>query len=194
MTRKGEGKLVSRLTLTFSLRRYCGEFGAYVRGTCICLQKIAPGFKGTFPRMSIRGNLELGAAYIPRAKGKIVERMEFVFDLFPIFKKRLNQPAGTLSGGEQPMLAIGRALMADPKFLILDEPSSELQPSLVSELYPKLEELKEEVSMLLAEHNVRQRLKAVDRGYIIENGKITLEVNAESLARNDHVRKSYLGL
>jgi len=168
MTRKGEGKLVSRLTLTFSLRRYCGEFGAYVRGTCRCLEGLHVVLRELFPRMSIRGNLEAGAAYIPRAKGKIVERMEFVFDPFPIFKKRLNQPAGTLSGGEQPMLAIGRALMEDPKFLILDEPSSGLQPSLVTELYSKLRDLKEEVSMLLAEQNVRQSLKAVDRGYIVE--------------------------
>jgi branched-chain amino acid transport system ATP-binding protein len=155
---------------------------------------VVPQERELFPRMSIRGNLETGAAYVPRARDKMVERMQFVFDLFPFLKKRLNQPAGTLSGGEQRMLAIGRALMADPKFLILDEPSSGLQPSLVTELYSKLRELKGEVSMLLAEQNVRQSLKAVDRGYIIENGRITLEGDAQSLAHDDHVRKSYLGL
>jgi branched-chain amino acid transport system ATP-binding protein len=155
---------------------------------------VVPQERELFPRISIRGNLEAGAAYVPGARDRVVERMEFVFNLFPFLKKRFNQPAGTLSGGEQRMLAIGRALMADPKFLILDEPSSGLQPSLVTELYSKLRELKGEVSMLLAEQNVRQSLKAVDRGYIIENGRITLEGDAQSLAHDDHVRKSYLGL
>jgi len=155
---------------------------------------VVPQERELFPRMTVRGNLESGAIHIPRARARIAERMEFVFDLFPILKKRLDQPAGTLSGGEQRMLAIGRALMASPKFLVLDEPSSGLQPSLVTELYSKLRELKGQVAMLLAEQNVYQSLKAVDRGYVIENGRIVLEADAQSLAHSDHVKKSYLGL
>lgn len=155
---------------------------------------VVPQERELFPFMSVRGNLESGAAYIPSAKGKMNERMEFVFDLFPPLKERLNQLAGTLSGGEQRMLAIARALMANPKLLILDEPSLGLQPSLVSELFRKLKDVKEEVSILVAEQNVRQGLKAVDRGYIIENGRIALQDDAEGLAHSDHVRKSYLGL
>ena len=92
------------------------------------------------------------------------------------------------------MLAIGRALMADPKLLILDEPSCGLQPSLVSDLFHRLRELKERVSLLIAEQNVRQCLKAIDRGYVIENGRIVMQEQAQRLAGNDHIRKSYLGL
>jgi len=155
---------------------------------------VVPQERELFPHMSVRGNLVSGAIHMPGAREKIVERMEFVFELFPILKNRLAQPAGTLSGGEQRMLAIGRALMASPKFLVLDEPSSGLQPSLVTELYSKLRGLKGQVAMLLAEQNVYQTLKVVDRAYVIENGRIVLEGDAESLAHNDHVRKSYLGL
>jgi branched-chain amino acid transport system ATP-binding protein len=92
------------------------------------------------------------------------------------------------------MLAIARALMADPKLLILDEPSSGLQPSIVSDLFHRLKEIKRDVSILIAEQNVRQCLKAIDRGYVIENGRIIMEDDAENLADNDHVRRSYLGL
>lgn len=155
---------------------------------------VVPQERELFPFMSVRGNLEAGAAYVPRAKEKMTERMEFIFGLFPILKGRLNQLAGTLSGGEQRMLAIGRALMANPKLLILDEPSSGLQPSLVTELFQKLKEIKKDVSILIAEQNVRQALKAVDRGYIIENGRIAGEGDVEDLLHNDRVRKSYLGL
>ncbi len=92
------------------------------------------------------------------------------------------------------MLAIGRALMADPKMLILDEPSCGLQPSLVSELFRRLKEIKTKVSLLIAEQNARQCLKAIDRGYVIENGRIIMEENVQNLQGNDHIRKSYLGL
>ena len=91
------------------------------------------------------------------------------------------------------MLAIGRALMADPKLLILDEPSCGLQPSLVSDLFHRLKEIKEKISLLIAEQNVRQCLKAIDRGYVIENGRIVMEKGAQDLAGNDHIRRSYLG-
>jgi branched-chain amino acid transport system ATP-binding protein len=155
---------------------------------------VVPQERELFPEMTVAENLRSGASYIPRAREKIQKRLAFVFEIFPVLKERSRQHAGTLSGGEQRMLAIGRALMADPKLLILDEPSGGLQPSLVSGLFHRLREIKETVSILIAEQNVRQCLKAIDRGYVIENGKIIMEDHAEGLAGNDHVRRSYLGL
>jgi len=155
---------------------------------------IVPQERELFPFMSVRGNLEAGAAYIPSAKNRMGERLDYVFDLYPLLKERSKQLAGTLSGGEQRMLAIARALMACPKLLILDEPSLGLQPSLVSELFCKLKEIKKEVSILIAEQNVRQTLRVIDRGYVIENGRIVWSDDAEGLARSEKVKKSYLGL
>ena len=155
---------------------------------------VVPQERELFPEMTVLENLRSGASYIEKARTKIPELLEVVFQVFPPLKDRLKQSAGTLSGGGQRMLAIGRALMADPRLLILDEPSCGLQPSLVSELFNRLRELKERVSLLIAEQNVRQCLKAIDRGYVIENGRIVMQERAQSLAGNDHIRKSYLGL
>ncbi len=155
---------------------------------------VVPQERELFPLMTVMENLRAGASYIPEAKGKVQERIDFVFGLFPALKERTKQPAATLSGGGQRMLAIGRALMADPKMLILDEPSCGLQPSLVSELFRRLKEIKTKVSLLIAEQNARQCLKAIDRGYVIENGRIIMEENVQNLQGNDHIRKSYLGL
>ena len=155
---------------------------------------VVPQERELFPEMTVLENLRSGASYIEKARTKIPELLEVVFQVFPPLKDRLKQSAGTLSGGGQRMLAIGRALMADPRLLILDEPSCGLQPSLVSELFNRLRELKERVSLLIAEQNVRQCLKAIDRGYVIENGRIVMQEHAQSLAGNDHIRKSYLGL
>jgi len=155
---------------------------------------VVPQERELFPVMTVMENLRAGAAYIPEAKGKVQESLDFVFGLFPALKERVKQPAVTLSGGGQRMLAIGRALMANPRMLILDEPSSGLQPSLVSDLFHKLKEIKERVSLLIAEQNVRQCLKAIDRGYVIENGRIVMEKGAQDLAGDDHIRRSYLGL
>ena len=155
---------------------------------------VVPQERELFPEMTVLENLRSGASYIEKARMKIPELLEIVFQVFPPLKDRLKQSAGTLSGGGQRMLAIGRALMADPKLLILDEPSCGLQPSLVSELFHRLGELKERVSLLIAEQNVRQCLKAIDRGYVIENGRIVMQEQAQKLAGNDHIRKSYLGL
>jgi branched-chain amino acid transport system ATP-binding protein len=155
---------------------------------------VVPQERELFPFMTVLENLRTGAAYIPEARERIQERLEFLFEVFPFLKKRLKQFAGTLSGGEQRMLAIARALMADPRLLILDEPSCGLQPSIVSELFQRLREIKKDVSILIAEQNVRQCLKAIDRGYVLENGRIIMEDRAENLADNDHVRRSYLGL
>jgi len=156
---------------------------------------VVPQERDLFPLMSVLENLRSGASYIPKAKKTMQQRLEFVFGMFPVLKERERQPAGTMSGGQQRMLAIARAVMADPKLLILDEPSSGLQPSLVTELFQRLRDIsKEGVSLLVAEQNVRQCLKAIDRGYVIENGRIILENQAEHLTGNDHVKRSYLGL
>ena len=155
---------------------------------------VVPQERELFPVMTVMENLRAGAAYIPEAKGKVQESLDFVFGIFPALKERMKQPAVTLSGGGQRMLAIGRALKANPRMLILDEPSSGLQPSLVSDLFHRLKEIKERVSLLIAEQNVRQCLKAIDRGYVIENGRIVMEKTAQDLAGDDHIRRSYLGL
>jgi branched-chain amino acid transport system ATP-binding protein len=155
---------------------------------------VVPQDRELFPLMSVLENLRTGSAYIPRAKKKYKERLEYIFTLFPILKERLDQPAGSMSGGQQRMVAIARALMADPKVLILDEPSGGLQPSIVTEVFHRLKEIKKDVSILVTEQNVRQALKAIDRGYILEDGKIAMADTAQNLAGNDHIRKSYLGI
>lgn len=155
---------------------------------------IVPQERELFPLMTVEENLRAGNAYIPRARKKYKERLEYVLTMFPILKERLDQPAGSMSGGQQRMVAIGRALMADPKILILDEPSGGLQPSIVTEVFHRLKDIKESISILVTEQNVRQALKAIDRGYILENGKIAMADSAKNLAGNDHIRKSYLGI
>ncbi|MEI6388190.1 MAG: ATP-binding cassette domain-containing protein, partial [Spirochaetota bacterium] len=122
------------------------------------------------------------------------ELLEQVLALFPILKERYRQLAGTMSGGQQRQVAIGRALMANPKLLILDEPSLGLQPSIVAEVFERLGQLKKTVSILVTEQNVRASLRAVDRGLVLENGAIVIEGTAAELARNPHVERSYLGI
>lgn len=156
---------------------------------------LVPQKRELFPLMTVKENLKLGAAYIPRARKKIKENLDFVYDLFPILKEREIQLAGTMSGGQQRMLAVGRALMSNPKLLILDEPSIGLQPSLVTDLFNKLNEIKkQDVSVLLAEQNLRQGLKVIDRGYVLENGQIAIEDTVAKLAENEHIKKAYLGI
>jgi branched-chain amino acid transport system ATP-binding protein len=155
---------------------------------------LVPQERELFPRMSVADNLELGAAYIPHARDRTAEQLETVLALFPILKERYRQFAGTMSGGQQRMVAIARALMAAPKLLVLDEPSLGLQPSIVAEVFDKLAGLKQSVSILVTEQNVRESLRAVDRGYVLENGSVVLEDTADGLARNPHVIRSYLGI
>lgn len=155
---------------------------------------LVPQERELFPGMSVEDNLILGAAYIPHAKDRIPEQMEKVFALFPILKERRRQFAGTMSGGQQRMVAIGRALMSNPKLLILDEPSLGLQPSIVAEVFDVLRELKKTVSILVTEQNVRESLKAIDRGYVLENGRIVIQDSAQGLKTNPYVLKSYLGI
>lgn len=155
---------------------------------------LVPQERELFPFMSVRANLEAGAAYIPRARSTLRDSLEASFEMFPILKERARQLAGTLSGGEQRMLAIARAMMPSPKLLILDEPSLGLQPSLVTELFHTVREIGKRSALLMAEQNVRQSLKAVSRGYVIENGEIALAGPSDELQNNDHVRRAYLGL
>jgi branched-chain amino acid transport system ATP-binding protein len=153
----------------------------------------APEGRGIFPRMSVRENLEMGA-YARKDRGTISEDFERVFSLFPVMQERLGQAGGTLSGGEQQMLAIGRALMAHPKLLMLDEPSMGLAPMLVERIFEIIREINGQgTPILLIEQNAQMALQTAHRGYVIESGKIVLADQAENLLGNDQVRKAYLG-
>lgn len=155
---------------------------------------LVPQERELFPGMSVADNLELGAAYVPRGKAIMARQLETVLSLFPILKERYRQYVGTMSGGQQRMVAIGRALMANPSLLILDEPSLGLQPSIVAEVFERLALLKKDIAILVTEQNVRESLKAIDRGYVIENGAVVLEDTAAGLAKNPHVVSAYLGI
>jgi branched-chain amino acid transport system ATP-binding protein len=157
---------------------------------------LVPEGRLLFPPLSIRENLELGAyvRYRRREHKKVVEDLEYVLELFPILKQRARQPAGTLSGGEQQMLAIGRALMARPRLLLLDEPCMGLAPLLVSLILDTLVQLRKSgLTVLLVEQNARAALGISDRGYVLENGRITLEGPASKLLCDNSVRQAYLG-
>jgi branched-chain amino acid transport system ATP-binding protein len=155
---------------------------------------LVPQERELFPGMSVADNLALGAAYIPHARDLAAARQEEVLGLFPILRERWRQVVGTMSGGQQRMVAIARALMASPRLLILDEPSLGLQPSIVAEVFDTLARLKSGMSILVTEQNVRESLRAVDRGYVLENGAVALEASAAGLAGNPHVIRSYLGI
>ncbi|MCI0330255.1 MAG: ABC transporter ATP-binding protein [candidate division Zixibacteria bacterium] len=153
----------------------------------------APEGRKIFANLTVRENLELGA-YLRRDKPAIGQDMERVFGLFPRLKERIKQNAGTLSGGEQQMLAIGRALMSAPKLLLLDEPSLGLAPLLVKAIFEVIKEINAKgVSIILVEQNAYQALKIAARGYVLETGKITMTVTAEDLVTNEELRKAYLG-
>ncbi len=150
-----------------------------------------PEGRRIFPRLTVRENLEMGA--FP-GRGNFQEQLENVFRLFPILKERAKQYGGTLSGGEQQMLAIGRALMAKPEILLLDEPSLGLAPIMVSRIFRTIEEINREgVTVLLVEQNARAALRLSHRGYVLESGTIALEGSSGELLGNDKVRQAYLG-
>lgn len=155
---------------------------------------LVPQERELFPGMTVLENLRIGAEQNPRAREQVEETLESVFGYFPILRERTKQLAGTMSGGQQRMLAVGRALMARPSLLILDEPSLGLQPSIVHELFTILGEMKQRITILVTEQNVRESLRTVDRGYVLENGKIVLQGTAEELANDPEVERSYLGL
>lgn len=154
----------------------------------------SPEGRRVFSTLTVRENLDLGA-YTRSGQGAAVKQdMEHVFTLFPRLKEREKQPAGTLSGGEQQMLAIGRALMAKPRLLLLDEPSLGLAPFLVQSIFRIIQDInKEGVTALLVEQNANQALRIANRGYVLETGRVVLADTAENLLSNDSVRKAYLG-
>ncbi|MFL5824905.1 MAG: ABC transporter ATP-binding protein [Thermoleophilaceae bacterium] len=152
----------------------------------------SPEGRKCFPRMSVRENLELGA-YL-RRDARITDDLGRVFDLFPRLKEREKQKAGTMSGGEQQMLAIGRALMANPKLLLLDEPSMGLAPVLVDRIYETIAEInKQGTTILLVEQNANYALDVSTRAYVLETGTIALSDNSASLRENPEVQRAYLG-
>ena len=153
-----------------------------------------PEGRQIFPTMTVGENLELGAQF-PRTKKVQNETLEQVFTYFPRLKERLEQKAGTLSGGEQQMLAMGRGLMSLPALMMLDEPSLGLAPVLVSTIFEIIEKInKQGTSILLIEQNVFHSLKISNRGYVLENGAIALSGTGQELLENPHIRKTYLGL
>ena len=156
---------------------------------------MVPEGRELFPRMTVRENLELGAAYIDRAYVQTAESLEWVLTLFPVLRERSRQLAGTLSGGEQQMLAIGRALMSRPKLLMLDEPSLGLAPLLVAGVFRTVQQINREgVTLLLVEQNVRQSLTLAHRAYVLENGRMVMEGKGKELIADPHVKEAYLGL
>jgi branched-chain amino acid transport system ATP-binding protein len=152
----------------------------------------SPEGRRIFPRMTVRENLDMGA-FIRRDTEQRAD-MERVFELFPILSERARQAAGTLSGGEQQMLAIGRAMMAKPKLLLLDEPSMGLAPIVVQRIFDTIREINQQgTTILLVEQNAAQALSLANRGYVIETGRIVLENDAKALLADEQVRKAYLG-
>jgi len=153
-----------------------------------------PEGRRLFPEMTVLENLELGS-FLAEAKKRRIETLDWVYNIFPRLKERKNQAAGTLSGGEQQMVAVGRGLMARPKLLMLDEASLGLGPLLVQEVFKAVERVnKEGVTILLVEQNVKHTLSVATRAYVLENGRIVMEGKGSDLLNNDHVKKAYLGI
>ena len=150
--------------------------------------------RGILSRMTVKENLEMGA-YLRSDKEGIAADMERVFQKFPRIKERLNQSGGTLSGGEQQMLAIGRALMAKPELLLLDEPSLGLSPNFVEFIFETIQELREKdgYTLLLVEQNANQALNLADRGYVLETGQVVLQGTCQALRDNEQLQMAYLG-
>jgi branched-chain amino acid transport system ATP-binding protein len=153
----------------------------------------SPEGRRVFAEMSVAENLDLGA-YARRDKANLKGELDEVFEMFPRLKERKNQAAGTLSGGEQQMLAIGRALMSKPKLLLLDEPSLGLAPLLVKEIFNDLKKIRARgVTVLLVEQNAHLALEIADRAYVLETGRVVMEGNAKEIAANPRVKEAYLG-
>ncbi len=153
-----------------------------------------PEGRGIISRMTVKENLDMGA-YLRSDKDGIIGDLERVFEKFPRLRERLGQNAGTLSGGEQQMLAIGRALLAKPRLLLMDEPSLGLSPNFVEFVFDTIHELREKdgYTILLVEQNANQALGVADRGYVLETGRIVLEGESQALCDNEEVQRAYLG-
>jgi branched-chain amino acid transport system ATP-binding protein len=156
---------------------------------------LVPEGRRIFPRLTVMENLDMGA-FLRRDKADIKKDVNHIFELFPILAERRNQPGGTLSGGEQQMLAISRALMARPRLLLLDEPSLGLGPIFVKLIFDIIRKINTEsrTTIFLVEQNAHMALKVAHRGYVMENGRITMEGSADTLLHNEEVKKAYLGI
>jgi branched-chain amino acid transport system ATP-binding protein len=157
------------------------------------LIQVAEGRK-LFPRLSVLENLEMGS-FIRRAKRNRADTLKLVFELFPLLAERSKQLAGTLSGGEQQMLAVGRALMTQPRLLMLDEPSLGLAPLVVADIFQAVRTINEQgTTVLIVEQNAVQALEMADRGYVLENGEVVLSGTGSELLQDERIRTAYLGL
>lgn len=153
-----------------------------------------PESRRLFPQLSVEDNLKMGA-FIPSARSKANERLDYVYGLFPRLKERRLQLAGTMSGGEQQMCAIGRALMSGPKLILLDEPSMGLAPVIVRQVFDLVKRIRAEgYTVLIVEQNVRQVMSFVDRAYLLEAGQIKASGSAQQLLDNDDIRRAYMGI
>jgi branched-chain amino acid transport system ATP-binding protein len=197
----GAGKTTTLKTISGVLRAKSGEViynGSRIdrwSPTQIVEAGIAhvPEGRKLFPQMSVRENLEMGSIS-KRSKPYRADSLEMVLTLFPRLKERINQAAGTMSGGEQQMVAISRGLMAKPQVLILDEPSLGLAPIIVQQMFQAIKQVNETgVTVLIVEQNVQQSLKIAHRGYVIENGRMVLSGEADRLLNDPQVREAYLG-
>ncbi|MCD4738416.1 MAG: ABC transporter ATP-binding protein [Anaerolineae bacterium] len=197
----GAGKSTTLRTISGLLRPdrgeifYDGEEITRLGGDVIVRRGViqVPEGRRIFAPLTVRENLEMGA-FTRTDKNEVQESLEWVFELFPRLEERLEQTGGTLSGGEQQMLAVARALMAKPRLLLMDEPSMGLAPILVEEIFEVIEEINEQgVTILLVEQNAQMAFSIAHRGYVLETGSVQLEGPAAELARNPQVREAYLG-
>ena len=176
--------------ITFNGKRIDGMPGHDIVSLGICH---SPEGRRIFPRMTVKENLELGA-FLRNDKTAVNADMERVLDLFPRLKERIKQTAGTMSGGEQQMLAVSRALMGDPKLLLLDEPSMGLAPVLVELIFDTIVKIRKQgITILLIEQNATAALEVADRAYVLESGKVKMSGSAAELRSDDKVTKAYLG-
>jgi branched-chain amino acid transport system ATP-binding protein len=153
-----------------------------------------PEGRKLFPAMSVQENLRMGAYVHRRKKDEIKKSLEHVYELFPILRDKKDDAAGSLSGGQQQMLAIGRTLMSKPKLMLLDEPSVGLAPLIVEQMFEVIQQINREgTTILLAEQNANAALKIANKGYVFENGSIVLQGTSDELFANDEVRKAYIG-
>ena len=198
----GSGKTTLMRVISGLVQRYTGAMnldGRSIGGLPahrMVEQGIAhvPENRRLFPRLTVEDNLRIGA-YLPRARRQCAGQLDRVYKLFPRLKDRREQLAGTLSGGEQQMCAIGRALMSDPKLLLMDEPSAGLAPLVVAQVFDLVRRIRAEgLTVLIVEQNVQQVLDVVDRAYLLEVGRIKLAGTSAELKGNDFIRKSYMGL
>ena len=197
----GAGKSTTLMTISGVLSPESGsiKFEGKSLGSISASQRIQIGIsqvpegRHIFPEMTVQENLELGA-YIQRNSKKIAQDIEFVFSVFPRLKERKFQRGGTLSGGEQQMLAIGRAVMSKPKLLLLDEPSLGLAPLIVEQIFEIIQKINENgTTVLLVEQNANLALTVTNRGYVMETGYITMEGNSKDLIADERIRAAYLG-